>query len=203
MQLRAIGDKIIIEKFKRDRVSPGGIYFNVNENHEQHYEGKIISLGKGNVILDHLFPFDVKTGDHVLFAKHSGEEIEIEGKTLFIIKEPEILAKIDENNQLIPISDVLLCVKAENKTESAGGIILASQGVRQDKAIVLRKGRGRFTTNGKYDDFGIEVGETVLFDSTRGINIEWDNKKFTFLGMSTILATSDDEIDIEIDNTIF
>jgi chaperonin GroES len=36
-------------------------------------------------------PFDVKTGDRVLFGKWSGTEIKIDGEELMIMKEADIM----------------------------------------------------------------------------------------------------------------
>jgi chaperonin GroES len=41
-------------------------------------------------------PLEVAEGDSVLFAKYSGTEIKYEGKKLLIMRESDILAKINE-----------------------------------------------------------------------------------------------------------
>ena len=40
-------------------------------------------------------PLDVKAGDRILFGKYSGQELKLDGKDYFIMKEDEVLAVID------------------------------------------------------------------------------------------------------------
>ena len=40
-------------------------------------------------------PLDIKAGDKILFGKYSGQEIRLDGKDLFIMKEDDVLAVID------------------------------------------------------------------------------------------------------------
>ena len=51
-------------------------------------EGRLAKDGKR-------IPLDVKAGDQVLFGKYSGQEIRLDGKDLFIMKEDDVLAVID------------------------------------------------------------------------------------------------------------
>lgn len=203
MKLKAVSDKIIVEKKKHEQVSEGGIIFLSPDKDMQHFEGTVVDVGSGNVILGHLFPFEVKPKDKVLFVKHGGTELSVQGNDYVILKEQDILAIIDENNELIPIGDILLCERCESIKETESGIIFSTKGLVQDKAKVLKKGKGRYTYNGKYEDFGIEEGEIVYFDSNRGINVEWNHKKYFFLGMTTVIATSGVNENIEITNQIF
>ena len=40
-------------------------------------------------------PLDVKSGDHILFGKYSGQEIKLDGEEYLIMREDEVLAVID------------------------------------------------------------------------------------------------------------
>ena len=204
-KLRVIGNKILVRKKEIERKSPGGIIFiDSAEKHLNYFQGEVIGLGEGNYINGHLFPFEISIGDKILFVQHGVVELDyIENETLYIIKEPDIIAKIDENDELIPLGDLLMCKRAEKLKESDGGIIFSMNGVEQDKALVLKKGKGRYTMNGKYDDYGIQVDEAVFFASNRGLNITWKHEEYIFLGMTTILGTADKDTDIEKMNDLF
>jgi hypothetical protein len=43
-------------------------------------------------------PLHVRTGDHVLFGKYSGQEIRIQGKELLIMREEEVPGVVDERD---------------------------------------------------------------------------------------------------------
>ena len=55
-------------------------------------EGEIISVGNGRTNDEgKLFPLALKKGDHVLFGKYAGTEIQIDGNDFLIMKEEEVL----------------------------------------------------------------------------------------------------------------
>ena len=46
-------------------------------------------------VAERLVPLDVKAGDQVLFRKYAGQEIRLDGKDVFIMKEEDVLAVIE------------------------------------------------------------------------------------------------------------
>lgn len=40
-----------------------------------------------------LIPIDIEAGDHILFAKYTGTELTVDGKTLVLLRETDVLAK--------------------------------------------------------------------------------------------------------------
>ena len=203
-KLRVIGNKILVKKREIERKSPGGLIFvDSPEKHLTYFQGEITGLGVGNHFGGKIFPFEVSIGQEILFVQHGITELEYENDTHYIIKESDIIALVDENDDLIPIGDLLMCKRAEATIESKGGIIVSSNGIEQDKALVLKKGKGRYTLDGNFEDYGIEVGNSVFFDSNRGLNISWKHENYLFLGMTTIIATADKDCDIEKENNLY
>jgi chaperonin GroES len=63
---------------------------------EKPQEAEVIAVGKGRVGDDgKIIPLEVKKGDRVLIGKYSGTEVNIDGVEHIILREEEILAKID------------------------------------------------------------------------------------------------------------
>jgi chaperonin GroES len=64
---------------------------------EKPKEGQVVSVGDGHVKDDGGFrELNVKTGDRVVFGQYAGSEIKIDGETLLIMREEEILGILSE-----------------------------------------------------------------------------------------------------------
>jgi chaperonin GroES len=60
---------------------------------EKPMEGKVLAVGNGRVLENgKKLALDVKVGDRILFGKYSGNEIEIDGEEVLIVREDEVLA---------------------------------------------------------------------------------------------------------------
>jgi chaperonin GroES len=59
---------------------------------EKPQEAKVIALGTGRKDKHGaVIPFEVKAGDTVLVAKYGGAEVKLDGRTLTLVREDEIL----------------------------------------------------------------------------------------------------------------
>ena len=63
---------------------------------EKPQQGTVVAVGPGKLLDDgtRAKP-SVKVGDTVLFAKYSGSEVTVDGKELMIMRESDILAKLE------------------------------------------------------------------------------------------------------------
>jgi len=63
---------------------------------EKSGQGEVIAVGAGAVMDNgEVRPLTVKVGDRVLYGKYSGSEVKVNGETLLVVKESEILAVIE------------------------------------------------------------------------------------------------------------
>ncbi len=91
MNIRPLGDRVIVEPLEQEEKTASGIYIPETAK-EKPQEGVVLAVGEGRRDEDgDRVPMDVKAGDKVLFAKYAGTEIKIEGKKLLIMKEADIL----------------------------------------------------------------------------------------------------------------
>jgi chaperonin GroES len=59
-------------------------------------QGKVIAAGPGKTNDDgKLTPVTVKKGDTIIYGKYSGTEIEVDGEKLVVLRESELLAKVE------------------------------------------------------------------------------------------------------------
>ena len=92
MNLKPIGDKIIVEVLEAEEKSSGGIVL-PDTAKEKPQEGKVIAVGDGKVLPSgKTVPPTVKPGDRILFGKYSGSEIKLEETEYLIVNEDDILA---------------------------------------------------------------------------------------------------------------
>tara|TARA_B100000959_G_scaffold184305_1_gene192582 strand:+ start:162 stop:449 length:288 start_codon:yes stop_codon:yes gene_type:complete len=95
MAIRPLDDRVVIEPLEAEEKTQGGIVL-PDSAKEKPTKGKVISVGEGK-LLDNgeRAALLVKKGDQVLYGKYAGTEITVGGKDYLILKENDILAKID------------------------------------------------------------------------------------------------------------
>ena len=92
MNLKPIGDKVIIEVLEAQEKTAGGIVL-PDAAKEKPQEGKVIAVGEGKILPSgKTVPPTVKPGDHILFGKYTGSEIKVEENEYLIVNEDDILA---------------------------------------------------------------------------------------------------------------
>ena len=95
MKIRPLDDRIVVEPLEAEEKTAGGIVL-PDTAKEKPQKGKIIAVGQGRLLDDGArAPLSVKKGDMVLYAKYGGTEIQVEGKDLLIMKESDVLAKVE------------------------------------------------------------------------------------------------------------
>ncbi len=95
MAIRPLDDRVVIEPLEAEEKTQGGIVL-PDSAKEKPTKGKVVSVGEGK-LLDNgeRAALLVKKGDQVLYGKYAGTEITVGGKDYLILKENDILAKID------------------------------------------------------------------------------------------------------------
>ncbi len=94
MNLKPIGDKVIVEILKAEDKTKGGIIL-PDTAKEKPQEAKVIAVGSGKTLPSgKVVSPEVKAGDIVIFGKYSGSEVKVEGKEYLIIESDDILAVI-------------------------------------------------------------------------------------------------------------
>jgi chaperonin GroES len=95
MKLQPLGGRVIVEPTEQEETTAGGIILPETAK-EKPQEGKILAAGPGDRDeAGERIPMEVKVGDKVLYAKYSGTEVKVDGKKLLILRESDILAKVD------------------------------------------------------------------------------------------------------------
>ncbi len=96
MNLKPLGDRVVVEHVDQDEKSSGGIFL-PDTAKEKPQEGVVRAVGTGRVTDDgKTLPMSVKPGDRIIYSKYSGSEIKVDGKEVLIISEKDVLAIVDK-----------------------------------------------------------------------------------------------------------
>lgn len=92
MNLKPLGDRLIIEPIEHEILTASGIMLPETAK-EKPMRGKVLAVGQGGRKEDgSRFEMDVNIGDTLLYAKYAGIDIKIENKKYLILKETDVLA---------------------------------------------------------------------------------------------------------------
>jgi len=91
MKFRPLHDRVVVEPLEEETKTAGGIII-PDTAKEKPMQGKVIAVGPGARGEDgKVAALDVKKGDKVLYGKWSGTEVKLDGKTMLIMRESDIM----------------------------------------------------------------------------------------------------------------
>ena len=94
INLKPLGDRVVVKPTARDEISAGGIVL-PDTAKEKPQKGTVVAVGLGRKDDDgDRISVDVEVGDIVIFAKYSGTEIKLGDDDLLILSEKDILAVV-------------------------------------------------------------------------------------------------------------
>ena len=94
-KLIPLGDKLVLRPIVQEEVLSSGIVI-PDTAKEKPNQGEIIAVGPGRRDEDgKIVPMDVSVGDRVLYAKYTGQEIKVENEEYIVLKESDILCKVE------------------------------------------------------------------------------------------------------------
>ena len=94
-QIIPLGNRVLVEPIlPKDAKTKSGIIIPDTISKEKPEQGKVIAVGAGKFDDGKRVPMSVKVGNIVVFSKYGYEEIKIDNKEYYIIKEEEILAVV-------------------------------------------------------------------------------------------------------------
>ena len=96
MKLKPLGDRLIVRAIEEEETTASGIVL-PDTAKEKPQKGEVIAVGDGRFDEDgeKRLPLDVKKGDEVLYSKYGGTEITGDGEDLLVLRESDVLAKVE------------------------------------------------------------------------------------------------------------
>ena len=94
MKLKPLGDRLIVRPVEEEETTASGIVLPETAK-EKPQKGTVVAAGDGAIAEDGTRrPLDVSEGDEVLYSKYGGTEITVEGDELLVLRESDVLAKV-------------------------------------------------------------------------------------------------------------
>jgi chaperonin GroES len=94
MKLKPLGDRLIVKPVDEEETTASGLVLPETAK-EKPQKGTVVAVGDGSFAEDgSRRPLDVSEGDEVLYSKYGGTDITVEGDELLVLRESDILAKV-------------------------------------------------------------------------------------------------------------
>jgi chaperonin GroES len=98
MRAKPMQDRVLVKRSEESEVAKGGIII-PDTAKEKPMKGEVVAVGPGKMRDDgKRSPLDVKAGDRILFGKYAGTEIKIDDQDYIILREEEIFAVLESEN---------------------------------------------------------------------------------------------------------
>jgi len=95
MKLKPLGDRLIVQAIEEEQTTASGLVL-PDTAKEKPQKGKVLAVGEGKIDDDgKRIPLDVAKGDEVLYSKYGGTEIKVDGEDLLVLRESDVLAKVE------------------------------------------------------------------------------------------------------------
>ena len=95
MKIRPLHDRVIVRRTEEEKTTKSGLII-PDSAAEKPSKGEIIAVGNGRINDNgDVLSLDVKVGNQVLFAQYAGTEIKVDGETLLVMREDDIVAIIE------------------------------------------------------------------------------------------------------------
>ena len=95
IKVRPLDDRVVVEPLEAEEVTAGGIVL-PGAAQEKPQRGTVLAVGPGRLLdSGERGDLSVAVGDEVIYGKYGGTDIEIDGDEVKILRESDILAKVN------------------------------------------------------------------------------------------------------------
>lgn len=94
MKIKPLFDKIVVKALESKEKTASGIVL-PQAAQEKPQLAEVIAVGPGGMVDGKQLEMKVKVGDKVLYSKYSGSEFKVDGETVTIFRQSDILAIVE------------------------------------------------------------------------------------------------------------
>ncbi|MEG0297928.1 MAG: co-chaperone GroES [Clostridium sp.] len=94
MNIRPLGDRVVIKRLEAIETTIGGIVL-PGAAKEKPQEAEVLAVGPGAVVDGKRIEMEVAVGDKVLYSKYAGSEVKLNNEEYIILKQDDILAIVE------------------------------------------------------------------------------------------------------------
>ena len=93
MKLVPLGDRVVLKQLEAEETTKSGIIL-ASSAQEKPQEAEVIAVGPGGVIDGKEVVMEVEAGDKVIYSKYAGTNVKLEGEEYIIVRQNDIVAKV-------------------------------------------------------------------------------------------------------------
>src|SRR5579883_3307024 len=96
IKVRPLDDRVVVEPLEAEEKTAGGILL-PDTAKQKPQRGRVLAVGPGKLTdKGERVTLAVAVGDEVIYGRYSGNDIEVNGKDLKIMREGDLLAKVSK-----------------------------------------------------------------------------------------------------------
>lgn len=95
MNIKPLADRVVVKMLEAEETTKGGIILS-SAAQDKPQTAEIVAAGPGGVVEGKEVVMEVAVGDKVIISKYAGTEVKFEGEEYTILRQSDILAKIEK-----------------------------------------------------------------------------------------------------------
>ena len=95
MKIKPLADRVVIKMLETEETTKSGIVLTGTAK-EKPQVAEVVAAGPGGTVDGKEVIMEVAVGDKVLISKYAGTEVKIDGEEYTILKQSDILAKVEQ-----------------------------------------------------------------------------------------------------------
>ena len=94
MQLKPLGDRIVLKQLEAEETTKSGIVL-PGQSKEKPQQAEVIAVGPGGVIDGKEVKMQVEVGQKVIYSKYAGTEVKLDDEEYIIVRQNDVLAVVE------------------------------------------------------------------------------------------------------------
>lgn len=94
MNVKPLGDRVVIKNLETEETTKGGILL-TSASKEKPQMAEVIAVGPGGMVDGKEIVMNVKPGQKVIYSKYAGTEVKLDGQEIIIVRQSDILATVE------------------------------------------------------------------------------------------------------------
>ena len=94
MNIKPLADRVIIKMLEAEETTKSGIIL-AGTAKEKPQVAEVVAVGPGGVVDGKEVKMELTVGDKVIMSKYAGTEVKLDGEEYIILRQSDVLAKID------------------------------------------------------------------------------------------------------------
>ena len=94
MNIKPLADRVVIKMVETEETTKSGIIL-AGRAKEKPQVAEVVAVGPGGVVDGKEVKMELSVGDRVLISKYAGTEVKLDGVEYTILRQADVLARID------------------------------------------------------------------------------------------------------------